>query len=115
MYCSHFFQHKLGWRLLSENKSLWSRLVSNKYVRRKISFSKLAKKLGVKAYAWRGIALAAEIINKGVRMTVCNGQDTLFWRKVWVGDKPLISLALENLPLADSFKMVQAYWDPRQG
>ena len=31
-----------------------------------------------------------------------------------MGDKPLISLALEDLPLADYFKMVQAYWDPRQ-
>ena len=68
-----------------------------------------------KILCMEGDTLAAEIINKGVRMMVCNGQDTLFWRYVWVGDKPLIGLALEHLPLADSFKMVQAYWDPKQG
>ena len=30
-------------------------------------------------------------------------------------NKLLINLALKELPLADSFKMVQAYWDIRLG
>ena len=68
------FLTKFDKRLVLEKKKkgMWVCIVTSKYIRGEISFSKLAKKQGA-LNAWRGIALAAEIITKGVRMTVYNG------------------------------------------
>ena len=35
---------KLGWRLISEKDHLWVRMLIHKYIRGKVSFSKLVRK-----------------------------------------------------------------------
>ena len=43
-------------------------------------------------------------------MAVYNGQDTLFWQDVWIGDKPLLKMALHEIPTSDWFTKVHNYW-----
>ena len=53
----------------------------------------------------------ANLIKKGRRFRILNGKDTLFLRDIWVGDLPLIDLALKDLRLANSLKTVSHYWN----
>ena len=76
----------------------------------RIEISKLQKKK-IASNAWRGMALAQETIKKGLRESVYNGAEILFWRDIWLGDT-LIALAFKEINLVDSYKLVKDYWSP---
>ena len=49
------------------------------------------------------------MIRKGIRARVLNGNETVFWRENWLGDRPLLNLTLKELRSKDSYKMVRDY------
>ena len=75
------FMAKLGWRLLTEVKEnrLWARILADKYIRGEATLSKLRKMQG-SSNAWRGIALAANILSKGKKRQFTMGRTHSFGR-----------------------------------
>ena len=103
------FMAKIGWRLITDKGSLWSQVIAGKYMRGEANITKLTKKIGT-SNLWKGVTEAAHILSTGLRRKVYNGEDTLFWRDTWLGEGPLINMALHPLPLDESFKTVKDYW-----
>ena len=68
------FMAKLGWRLIAEEENLWAQVILSKYVKGRVDISKLVKKKGT-SHAWKGIASTEDILLKGVRTRVYNGQE----------------------------------------
>ena len=100
------FMAKIGWRLISEKESLWTQVLTGKYIRGEPNATTLIKKNGA-SDLWQGIVVAAHIISTGLRNKVYNGEDTLFWRDTWLCETPLLNLALQPLSSAESYKKVE--------
>lgn len=81
------FLTKLGWRLLMEPNSLWSRVLHAKYCDDRCDLD-MFKEKNV-SNAWRGIMSSVDIVRKGMNMAVGNGQKTFFWHHKWASDKTL--------------------------
>ena len=79
-----------------------------------MDFSNLEKRRNA-SNAWKGMVVAREIIKQGTRAKVYNGVETFFWREVWLGGVPLIELALVEINLVDSYKIVREYWCCMEG
>ena len=75
-----------------------------------MSVTKLHVKPG-SSNAWQSIASAIEILCKGIKVNIYNGRETLFWRDTWLGNTPLISVALREISMVGSFKGVSDYWE----
>ena len=90
------FMAKLGWGLITKTKDLWASVLQGKYVKGKVEIQKLMRKQ-ISLNAWQGIVIGADVIQKGKRSRILNGKNTLFWRDIWVGDLPLIDLAIKDL------------------
>ena len=96
------FMAKLGWRLFTESDKLWENILTPKYVRGSLDISKIERKKN-SSNAWQGLVAATNILKKRLRQKVYNGASTLFWRDIWLGDLPLISIALHKGNLVDSY------------
>ena len=79
-----------------------------KYVKGDIGISKMVNKRAA-SNAWQGMVASQNIVKQGTRTRVYNGAKTFFWRDTWLGDTPLIDLACINIPLVDSYELVQNY------
>ena len=101
---------KLGWKILMENNKLWTKVIISKYVKGSASVSKLVEKK--QAFnAWRGIVSEAHLIQQGESMAVGNGKNTFFWRDKRLGNKPIMELAVKEIPMNLSYCMVHEYWE----
>ena len=107
------FLAKLGWRLLTEPMSLWSRVVHAKYCENRCDLEMFKDKKNA-SNAWRGIMSSVDIVRKGVNMAVGNGQKTLFRQHNWANNKPLLETAIVEPPLQLQNMAVHEMWD-RQG
>ncbi|GMY35564.1 hypothetical protein FCV25MIE_30806 [Fagus crenata] len=77
---------KQGWRLLSQPRSLFAKCFKAKYFPG-VSF--LKAKLGSNpSYIWRSILASRDLLRKGLRWKIGNGQQVHVWEDDW-GPKPL--------------------------
>ena len=108
------FLAKLGWRLLAEPQSLWSRILRAKYCENRCDIDMFKEKANA-SNAWRGIIQNVDIVRKGVNMAVGNGAKTFFWHHRWATDKPLIELTTVDPPLMLQDVTVGEMWDVNTG
>lgn len=78
------FLTKLGWRVLAEPDSLWSRVIRSKYCEGRCDLDIFKHKPGA-SNAWRGMVDNIDTLRQGVGMEVGNGRKTFFWHHKWVG------------------------------
>ena len=104
---------KLGWRFLTNKKDLWVCVLQGKYVKGNMEIHKLIRKQH-SSNAWQSI-VGSNVLRKGMKARVSNGKDTLFWRDSWLGDIPLLDIALKDLTLEESYTMVWHYWNEPNG
>lgn len=88
---------KLGWRVLHEPESVWSRLLRGKYCNGRLDIYMLCKR-SYSSSVWRGVVRGAQTLSKGLRKAVGNGCSTLFWIRPWLLDTPLMDTALQPIP-----------------
>lgn len=100
---------KLGSLILTEKDRLWVQVMRAKYISGSIDLSKIRPRNNA-SNAWRGITSATNILRRGTKIKVGSGMETLFWRDVWAGPKPLLDLACEPIPPSNSYQNVRSYW-----
>ena len=81
------FMAKLGWKILTDKKDLWTQVLTSKYIRGKVTPEKFMRKRGT-SNAWNGIAEANSLLKKGLKVKVYNGKDTLFRETLDRGNLP---------------------------
>ena len=92
------FMMKLGWRVLNEQESLWSRVLRSKYCKGRCDMEMFQEKTNV-SNAWQGILSSVKFLRQGIRQEVGNGTQTLFWHHNWVMNKPDSTSHRHNSPL----------------
>lgn len=73
---------KLGWRLITNEDSMWSRALLAKYCRRFDYLS--ASERGGKSWIWRSLLQVRDIIKAGLCWQVRNGAQLNIWCTLWV-------------------------------
>lgn len=104
------FIAKLGWRLLAEPNSLWSRVLRAKYCDSICDLDMFKEKQNA-SHTWRGIMSSVDVVRKGVNMAMGNGQNFFFWHHRWVIDKPLLEVAVTEPPPQLQDATVREMWD----
>ena len=97
-----------------ENNKLWAKVIISKYMKGSANVSKLVEKKRA-SNVWRGIVSVAHIIQQGESMVIWNGKNTFFWRDKWLGNKPLMELAIKEIPMNLSYCVVHEYWEKERG
>lgn len=73
---------KLGWRMLQNKDTIWSRLIRGKYCNNRADVDMFETRAGASSI-WRGIVHGAKVLTlllkTGLRVDVGNGQSTFFW------------------------------------
>lgn len=87
---------KLGWELTTCTDKLWVQVLRDKY---KCGHNKIpsVRKFQTESNCWRGIRRTWHNVLANIKWNLGDGQFILFWKDVWVGKEPLISLARVNL------------------
>lgn len=91
------FLTKLGWRLLAEPETLWSRVMRSKYCDGRCDID-MFKAKGDSSNAWKGIIENIDVLKRGVGLAVGNGWSTKFWLHPWATKHPLISKVTRTPP-----------------
>ena len=104
------FLTKLGWRMLTEPNSLWSRVLRSKYCKGRCDIDMFVQKAN-SSNVWRGITDNARILCEGLKMAVGNGARTLFWDHCWVLDKPLSEMIIAPVPQDLAGATVEELWE----
>lgn len=91
------FLTKLGWRVLTEPNSLWSRVLRAKYCKGRCDIDMFEPKSNT-SNVWRGITDNAKLLCNDSRVAVGNGTKTLFWDHRWATNKTLRELATGDIP-----------------
>ncbi|CAL1384433.1 unnamed protein product [Linum trigynum] len=105
---------KGGWKLVSNDQSIWARVLRDKYARSREGRAVLQKQKG-SSMAWRSFTSAINVLKKGYVIKVTNGRKTNFWHDPWVSQVPLIDLATEEISESRQARMVADLWDPDSG
>ena len=108
------FLTKLGWRVLSEPNSLWSRVLRHKYCKGRCDIDMFTPSRNI-SHVWRGITENAHWINKGSAVAVGNGCATLFWDHCWVSDNCLRDLSMGPIPPEIEGATVGEMWEDNEG
>ena len=108
------FLAKLGWRLLVEPTSLWSRVLRAKYCDNRCDMDMFQARNNA-FNAWRGIMSNIDVVRKGINMVVGNGAKTFFWHHKWATNRPLIEMAILEPPLQLQDATVKELWSPQVG
>lgn len=89
------FLVKLAWRILKEPQSLCSQVMGSKYGGwRAIAHGQAVRQSSV---IWRDIHSIHELLSKGARWRVVNGEDVLFWKDRWLREVPLLDAVFVQL------------------
>ncbi|CAL1353808.1 unnamed protein product [Linum trigynum] len=105
---------KGGWKLVTKEDSLWTRLLLEKYGRNREGLEVL-KKIKGSSLAWRSFTSIANVLKKGYAINVKNGKHTHFWLDPWIMQVPLIDMALEEIPEEKKEQLVADLWEPDSG
>jgi len=84
------FQSKLAWNLLTNQDSMWVRIMRKKYLAHQDFFNAQIKQGD--SMAWRSIIKSKELIRQGIIWTVGDGRDILFWQDNWIENRSLLEL-----------------------
>jgi hypothetical protein len=82
---------KWWWRLENES-GLWQDVVRAKYLQN-ATIGTVSHKMG-DSPVWPDLLKVKSIYLRGRLITTKNGKNTLFWKDIWIGDKPLCIQAL---------------------
>lgn len=93
--CNKAFLKKLAWQLYSKRATLWvcvlkRKCISNSYV------DHIHNSVGA-SHLWKGICAVWPQMLRKVSWFVGDGQKVWFWIEIWVGDKPLLELATDQI------------------
>lgn len=64
---------------------------------------------------WKGVCIAAPLVEKGLKRVVRNGQTTNFWLDCWLGDESLRERAIGPLNRKEDSKRVADFWTVNEG
>lgn len=59
--------------------------------------------------------MGVDLLKKGIRWVVRNGEKAFFWRDTWLRDRPLLEDALGGVGLEQEDKRVVEYWEQSRG
>lgn len=109
------FLTKLGWRVLSEPNSLWSRVMHNKYCHGRCDVDMSFKPTSNCSKLWKGIVENAMHIQQGSQVAIRNGKTTLFWDHKWAINQPLIDVAIKEIPQNMICATIEEMWESNLG
>ena len=84
------FQCKLAWKILTNQDSMWVRIMRKKYLGHQDFF--YAHHRQGDFVVWRNIIKCKELIRQGILWTVGDGKDISFWRDNWLENRSLLDL-----------------------
>lgn len=87
---------RLGWRVLNDEESLWSRTMESKYGRGREGLNIFMSKIRY-SHVWRGLVDSSKIL-EGFEWRVGNSRSVRFWEDGWLEDKPLVVVATAPIP-----------------
>lgn len=108
------FLTKLGWRVLTEPTSLWSRVLRYKYCKGRCDVDMFVPKAG-SSNVWGGITTNSKVLCEGMRSAVGNGANTLFWDHKWAAAVPLCEVVTQPIPADIAGATVEEMWSHEQG
>lgn len=108
------FLTKLGWRVVLEPESLWSRVLRRKYCKGHCYLDMFTPGSNASSL-WKGVNENRKFIREGARVDVGNGKRTLFWDHRWALDCPLSTKVMHALPQQLDDMTVEEAWDPNTG
>ena len=85
---------KLGWRILTDNDSIWAKIMRDKYVKNN-NFFRISKKEG-DFIVWKEVINHKKYIGVDLKWCVGDGRKVYFWTDYWVYMLPLMSFVDEN-------------------
>ncbi|GLT41442.1 hypothetical protein SLA2020_155080 [Shorea laevis] len=107
---------KLGWKLLTEEKSFWVELIKKKYYSDE-SFLQVELKNGLSS-TWRGILKARPLVQEGIGYLARSSKEIKFWLDHWVSDSSLALKATNPIELVNLDQDVDnndiIYWKETQ-
>ncbi|CAA7022190.1 unnamed protein product [Microthlaspi erraticum] len=107
---------KVGWRLLHDNVSLWTRVVCSKYKVKDAHDTSWLITKGTWSSTWRSIGLGLrEVVIPGIRWVIGDGKSVSFWKDKWLFPKTLCELSSITLPDGITERRVCDYWQNGTG
>ena len=99
---------KLSWRLATESKSLWAKVVRMKYCRDHSVD-------GQASNAWQGIMDNIHLTKEGIGHAIGDERRTKFWTHKWIDGTTLLSQVTSDVPEEQKHRMIHEYWIPNVG
>lgn len=103
------FMMKLGWRLMEDKGSLWTKVLQGKYMCNDDNISKIKAKKGA-SNAWQGISKTVAVLEKGRKFVARNGKSTLFWKDKWLIEVPMQNVLIKDITIEEETRKFTAYW-----
>lgn len=103
------FLSKLGWRILTEQDSLWAKVMMHKYMKGKPDIEYM-QNMHRASNAWRGILRAKYVLEAGCNRLATNGNSTRFWIDRWICDKPILEMVTNPGLIANVDDKVANLW-----
>lgn len=100
---------KLGWKLCSNESSLWSEVIKAKYLTKEF-FLQVQPKANA-SYTWKSILWAKELLEKGITWAVSSGTNVRFWLDTWLHNQPLDLEASTPLTEQELNQNVREFWN----
>ncbi|KAK2634118.1 hypothetical protein Ddye_028910 [Dipteronia dyeriana] len=75
---------KASWRLFQNEKSLWTKMLIDKYGKENLLANFVTNKSNICSSIWWGFSFGAKLLVKGVKWRVVNGNQVAFWLDDWV-------------------------------
>eukprot|EP01018_Ginkgo_biloba_P033943 Gb_40904 [translate_table: standard] len=89
---------KLGWKLVTMESSVWTRILRAKYLGSPQEFLS-QNPLPQGSMFWNNLQLYRDLLSKGTKWKIGNGQNVDFWNDAWLEEVPL-----NNHPLLSNIK-----------
>lgn len=105
---------KLAWRVMNSDGEVWCDVLRFKYRVKEEDKADLRLKAR-SSQVWKGVVWGSELVRRGLKWSVGNDKRIVFWKDIWLGDKPLREelqtlIGAEELELKD-----EQYWDETPG
>lgn len=89
---NHALLAKLGRCTLTHQQSLWGQLLASKYLNGNRNLWSPVKKNS--SYTWRSLTKGNDLLKRGMKWRVDNGETIQFWVDTWLGDFPLYYISM---------------------
>lgn len=107
------FIEKLGWKILTDDNNLWAKIMRKKYLQNDNTFF-ASKRKARDSLVWSQILSQREILRKGIRWKLGNGNSISFWQDNWIGQYVLKELPGIDLNLVNNDCTVAQFIDERK-